>query len=123
MKAISVRQPYADLIAFGFKTVEVRTWTTDYRGPLMICASRGPLSVEGMLRSDFPWPHRQFVKGCALAVVLLKDCVRMDPSLEAAAYHSPTKPSWAWLLEGAYRIPHPFEVRGRLGLFEVEYSG
>lgn len=38
MKALSVKQPWAALIASGEKPYEVRTWRTDYRGPLVICA-------------------------------------------------------------------------------------
>jgi hypothetical protein len=38
-RALSVRQPWANLICAGQKTVEVRSWQTDYRGTLVICAS------------------------------------------------------------------------------------
>src|SRR5262245_40368428 len=40
MKALTIRQPYASLIALGAKHYETRTWTTDYRGPLLIHAAR-----------------------------------------------------------------------------------
>lgn len=39
MMALSVRQPWASLIVAGIKRVENRTWTTDYRGPLLVHAS------------------------------------------------------------------------------------
>jgi hypothetical protein len=38
-KTLSVKQPYATLICAGVKTVENRTWKTDYRGRLLIHAS------------------------------------------------------------------------------------
>jgi hypothetical protein len=38
-KTLSVRQPYATLICAGIKTVENRTWKTDYRGRILIHAS------------------------------------------------------------------------------------
>ncbi len=38
MKAISIPQPYASLIASGIADVDNRTWTTDYRGPILIVA-------------------------------------------------------------------------------------
>jgi hypothetical protein len=38
-KVLSVQQPYATLICAGVKTVENRTWKTDYRGKLLIHAS------------------------------------------------------------------------------------
>jgi hypothetical protein len=39
VKGLSVKQPWAGFIADGRKTIETRTWKTDYRGPLLICAS------------------------------------------------------------------------------------
>lgn len=36
MRAISVRQPWAGFIIDGLRPFEIRTWTTDYRGPIVI---------------------------------------------------------------------------------------
>ena len=41
-KALSVKQPWASLIASGEKTIETRTWPTSYRGELLICSSAQP---------------------------------------------------------------------------------
>ncbi len=38
--ALSLRQPWAALLALGRKTVEVRSWSTDRRGLVLIHASR-----------------------------------------------------------------------------------
>jgi hypothetical protein len=38
MKALSIRNPYAWCVVVGFKPVDNRTWTTTYRGPLLIHA-------------------------------------------------------------------------------------
>lgn len=46
MKAISVRQPWAWLIVNGFKDIENRTWTTRFRGPVLIHASKGMTNEE-----------------------------------------------------------------------------
>lgn len=40
--ALSVKQPWAALLVGGAKTVEVRTWKTNRRGPLLIHASKIP---------------------------------------------------------------------------------
>lgn len=40
MKAITLNQPYASLIAAGIKTIETRRWRTNHRGPLLICAGK-----------------------------------------------------------------------------------
>jgi hypothetical protein len=40
--ALSLKQPWAALLAHGRKTIEVRRWRTGYRGPLLIHAARVP---------------------------------------------------------------------------------
>jgi hypothetical protein len=40
MKCLTVRQPWASLIARGLKTEEYRDWCPSYRGPLAIHAGR-----------------------------------------------------------------------------------
>jgi len=40
MKAISLLQPWATLVAIGAKRIETRSWCTSYRGPLAIHASK-----------------------------------------------------------------------------------
>lgn len=39
MKALTVYQPWASLIALGVKTIETRSWKTNYTGPLAIHAA------------------------------------------------------------------------------------
>lgn len=40
MKALTIRQPWAALIAAGVKTIETRSWPTKHRGPLAIHAGK-----------------------------------------------------------------------------------
>jgi len=40
IKALSLKQPYANWIAEGKKTIETRSWSTRYRGDVLICASQ-----------------------------------------------------------------------------------
>jgi activating signal cointegrator 1 len=41
VKALTLTQPWATLVAIGAKRVETRSWSTDYRGPLAIHAAKG----------------------------------------------------------------------------------
>ena len=50
MKALTLWQPWATLVALGHKTVETRSWETSYRGPLAIHAAR-------RVPRDWPGPH------------------------------------------------------------------
>lgn len=47
MKALTLHQPWASLVAVGVKTIETRSWSTGYRGPLAIHAAKtAPLDGE-----------------------------------------------------------------------------
>jgi hypothetical protein len=46
LKTISLLQPWATCVAIGLKTYDTRSWSTDYRGPLLIHASQ-KLTEEG----------------------------------------------------------------------------
>ena len=46
MKVLSLTEPYATLIAKGIKTIETRSWKTNYRGKLYIHASSTKISKE-----------------------------------------------------------------------------
>lgn len=46
MKAVTLHQPWASLIALGVKTIETRSWSTAYRGPLAIHAGRSESALH-----------------------------------------------------------------------------
>ena len=49
MKALTVKQPWAHLIAAGAKRWETRSWSTNYRGLLAIHASKDMGTVDAVL--------------------------------------------------------------------------
>ena len=50
IKALTLYQPWAQLVSLGVKTIETRSWSTRYRGPLAIHASvRTPLKRQWFL--------------------------------------------------------------------------
>lgn len=106
MKAISVRQPWASMIAQGGKTVETRIWSTEFRGDLLIVSSKKPV---------FPG----LPSGKALCVVRLYDCRPMTADDEPAARCELYEGAWAWCLDNC-RPVMMFSVRGTLGLYEVD---
>lgn len=103
MKALSVRQPWANMIASGEKTIETRKWETVYRGYLLICSSRKPALSPA---------------GYGICIVRLDGCIPMLPEHEKRACCSWYPGAWAWIFDEVTRIT-PFRVKGQLGLFEV----
>ena len=51
MKCLSLKQPYADLLAFGKKTIELRNWNTKFRGEFLIHASKN-IDIQACERLD-----------------------------------------------------------------------
>lgn len=106
MKALSVRQPWANMIASGEKTIETRKWCTDYRGPLLIVSSKTP---------------RIEPAGYAIAVAKLVDCRPMTMRDAEEACCDWYLGAYAWILINIKKIKQPFPVTGQLGIYEVDY--
>lgn len=104
MKALSVKQPWANLIAAGDKTIETRTWSTDYRGDILIVSSKTP---------------RIKPAGYALAIVRLVGCRPMTERDEAEACCPWYRDAFAWLLDDVRRL-EPFPVVGQLGIYDLD---
>lgn len=104
MKALSIKQPWANMIAEGRKTIETRTWRTSYLGDVLIVSSKSP-KIEPA--------------GFALAVARLINCRRMYKWDEPEACCDWYPGAFAWVLTEIQKI-EPFPVRGQLGLFEIE---
>lgn len=49
MKALSIKEPWASLIVEGKKTIELRTWSTHYRGPILIHRSGKNGGIVGVM--------------------------------------------------------------------------
>ena len=115
MKALSLKQPWASYVAIGRKTIETRTWSTKYRGKLLIVSSK---------TFDKNCPFKNFLGlglplGMALAVVDLVDCRPMRPGDAKKAMCPHRGELYGWVLENIQRIEH-FPVKGQLRLYEVE---
>lgn len=124
MKAISVKQPWAWAIAEGYKTIETRVWSTTHRGDLLIVASLKPDQlVLDAFTEEFGYAvlARQLEYGKALCTARLIDCRPMTKADEEAARCDVYDGAFSWVLEDVRKIK-PFPVKGRLGLYEVDYE-
>ena len=118
-KALSVKQPYAGMIASGEKTIEVRTKPTKYRGELLIYASKDG-KADGI-------PGY----GCTLAFVELYACRPLSEltaeewkntkltGIEAS--RAKEKGGFAWFLRNPRRVIE-YPVKGQLGIFNLVYD-
>lgn len=127
IKCISVQQPWASFL-FGhpsglalprFKNVENRTWSTRYRGPLLIHAS-AKLDIASAVNWGGVGPFKQRFLGLPLGVIIgvveLTDVVTDHDSPWAldGQYH--------WVLSRPRRFKTMVPWSGRLGLYDVPIS-
>lgn len=136
MKSISIKQPWAELIARGLKKIETREWQTTYRGDLLICSSAKPaewlklrpgiVHPEKGTWCDAPDPGDEdfeyfyhFGKAVCIAELHEIEPMTIDHELDAMCEIYPG--AFAWHLRNIRRIKH-FPVKGQLGLFEINYK-
>ena len=121
MKAISVRQPWAWAIIHASKDVENRTWSTKYRGPLLIHAAKG-LDLEALRvfkHNLNRFEHRTELENRLQygGIIGQVDLVKVitdstSPWAEPGMKH--------WIFKNAKPLPfHP--CRGWPGLFDMDH--
>jgi hypothetical protein len=135
MKAITIIQPWASLIALGEKQYETRSWATSYRGPIAIHAGRRTKQAETFIEElvdDLPDPFYNyglyspddFPFGAIVAIAELVDCYRteskrpyIDDQERRLGDWSPGR--WAWELRVTKEFYLPPPAKGAQGLWDV----
>lgn len=148
MKAISIKQPWASLIAHGIKNIENRTWKTNFRGRIYIHASGKFAGDINTLFSDEQWNImgeemrcnmvlKDFPTSTIIGEVDIVDCVINHPSIWAEksdnygrffrngvpAYvgKKENKPIYNWVLDNPILYEKPIlNVKGKLSFWEFE---
>ncbi len=129
MKTLTICQPYADLICLPddhdrAKRVENRTWSTNYRGPLLIHAGK---SRQWLGSDNYGLSVESMVFGAIIGLAYLRDCVAFGVECRADAtrkwpwliQHEHTEGPWCWILQECRRFDKPIPYRGAQGLFNV----
>ena len=127
MKALSFRQPLADAVVAGLKTIDFRGRRTRHRGPLAIHASAtyGPAERARLadlrrrrVRLDGPPPARL---GALIGVVQILDCrpAAAGDGRRALA-DLPEDGAWAYELAGARELAVPVPCKGHTYMFDVD---
>lgn len=106
MRAISINNPWATLIAKGEKTLEIRSWQTAFRGDILIVSTQRKYA-------DYP-------RGAALCIVRLAGVREFVPADAAAAHIAYQLGYFAWVLSDVRPIT-PFPVKGQQGFYNVIY--
>ncbi len=137
MKVISLLQPWATLVVMGAKQIETRSWSTAYRGPLLIHTSKGKAGEIFAHELPFKKHIRDFMQlpfGFIIGRVTLTDVVRIGTgpllntsdemmnnlTMEEKAFGDYTPGRFAWILQDPIAFKTPLGARGSLTLWEFD---
>lgn len=139
MKALTLTQPWATLIAVGAKKIETRSWGTSHRGRIAIHAAKGFASIGGKsgfaqqcevpsFRYGLVTANKPLPLGAFVATADLVDIKMIDMKLRASVLARPTPEiefgdygsgRFAWYLENIKALTTPIPCVGHLGLWDV----
>ena len=128
MKCLSLKQPYADLLAFGEKTIELRKWNTRFRGEFLIHASKN-IDIQACERLDIDID--KLTIGAIIGSAFLYDFKEYSNQEEfnkdkqkhfsiVTKYFEGYK--YGFLIRNARLFKKPIPYRGKLRFFEVDKS-
>lgn len=127
MKCLSLKQPYADLLANGLKVIEIRKWNTSFRGDFLIHASKTineNACIHLGIDRDSLVIGAIIGKGCLYDVItytsdqeFLKDS-KKHFSIETRPLES-RKKRYGFLVKDAVRFEKTIPYKGKLGFFEA----
>jgi hypothetical protein len=128
MKALTIRQPWASLIADNIKLIESRSWQTHYRGKLYIHAGKG---IDKKYLKDYEniIDITDMPKGKIIAECNLIDCILLDKKY--IDYYNKLNKSkeyklkdscvgyYGWVLSDIKKIKE-IEIKGKLSIWDFE---
>lgn len=113
--ALGVRQPWAELIIQGAKTIEVRTVTTKIRGTIYVYSSKIPSDMDQAIAAadQHALGLDSLTYGQLVGTVDIVDCRPLKASDLTAACLNNTLPGrqYAWCLANPVRLATPLSVR------------
>ena len=127
MKVITIKQPFASLIAEGLKEYEFRTWKTKYRGEIFIHAVK---SIDQKAMKKFEEYGLEYPLGCIIARADLCDCIKVDnefrkvlneknPKVYSEIVKHPEWEGYGFKMENVKKIK-PIPAQGKLSIWEYE---
>jgi hypothetical protein len=117
MKALSLKQPFAELVVSGRKIIELRKWNTHFRGDFLIHASKNP-DKEAMKKFGFTELPTGFIVGKSKLVGVKKYLNEKEHKKDKDKHLADS--SWGnfgFILEDSERI-QPIPAKGKLNFWE-----
>ncbi len=124
MKVISIKQPWASLIVYGYKEYEFRTWKTKYRGDILIHASK---NIDKDNIDKYKHLNIESPTGCIIGSATITDCLEVTSKLERQLSiknnlvygQSKNRKGYAFYLTNPNLI-NKIYINGKLGIWNYE---
>lgn len=117
MKALSLKQPFAELVVSGKKTIELRNWNTKFRGEFYIHASQ-QADAKSMQRFGYnKLPSGSIVGKAVLAAVKAYTNEQLHHADKDKHLASATWGKYGFVLQNPQRL-NPIQAKGKLGFWE-----
>lgn len=138
MKAVTIKQPWATLIALGEKKFETRSWATKYRGPIAIHAGKSvdkeafeDFYIKGTLAEHGITTWQELPTGVVLAKAELVKCHKVGATVGHVSvfecgegitgmeevFGDYTEGRYAWELANLQVLEEPVPAKGQLSLW------
>jgi len=124
MKVLSLKQPFAELILQGKKTIELRNWNTNFRGEFLIHTSKNP-DIASMKKFGFSEDSLPcgFILGKATLVGVREYRNEKEHNQDMDKHLADsTWGKYGFLLEKVSRIDRPLAVNGKLGFWDFDFN-
>ena len=124
MKVITLKQPWASLVANGYKLYEFRSWKLKYRGDIIIHAGKAidKDAMEKVKDLNLDYPSMKL-----LAIVKIDDCIELNENINKKIcsenpliYGNKNRTGFAWKLSNVRKLNINETIPGKQGIWNYE---
>lgn len=126
MKVITLKQPWASLVANGYKKYEFRSWKLNHRGDILIHAGKAidKDAMEQVKNLNLEYPNSKI-----LAIVHIDDCIKLDENINKQicaenyqVYGNKNRTGYAWKLSNIRKIENTDIISGKQGIWNYDFK-
>ena len=123
IRVITLKQPWASLVAEGLKKYEFRNMNYSYRGKILIHAGKGidKEAMEVVKKYNLDYPQSKII-----AEVEIVDCIKVDTkfnkmidNLNSPVYGKKERTGYAWKLDNIKKTNNNNTINGKEGIWYI----
>lgn len=124
MRVITLKQPWASLVANGLKIYEFRNMNYSYRGKILIHAGKGidKDAMDRVKEYGLDYPQSRII-----AEVEIVDCIKVDKEfneminkLKSPVYGTKDRTGYAWKLDNIKKLDINMSINGKQDIWYVD---